>query len=751
MAGVALLISCAANTIAVPEQLVSKPSVIQVKGTVTPNEWLVVGPFPNPRTDQQLSDGSWEWGYYTDYLQTLGGEAQADFSPGDSIWYQGPDSVEAVVTAILANADSQGIVNYEEIIGPLENQVAYALCYLYSHKDQTVYCLLGSDDAVKVWANDELVHRNYVARAIRPGEDRFELALKKGLNPLLVKVAQGVREWGFTITLLDEQAKITLLNQEREQAQRMAFLNSQLVPAWYNSWDEYFYPGPFPELQWSKPQLAKQQIKSGSMTVHWYDQDLNQVEEAAVAGRYAYIVQGELKNGQTFRRAGTFYCMPWDWVVWSERPEAALNYFPAPQFDRQSLSEHQSAIATSIGRSLLLDMLNQDNGAPELMSYLHEISHGEHNGETFDNPIILDDEYHIRLQKAISGILYQGPALVPPGELSNPSPVLREGTVEEAGFSTSLIAEVDQVCQDWYSESGEPFILCLARNGVIVYEKAIGQEAGEPFTTGTATPMASISKLVTGITFAQFVDQGLIEIDDPVGLFFPDFPLEGSKALTLRHCFTHTSGLEGHERWGGVHNHRLENIISNQLDYLTPGEQYIYNGMGYDLGGRVMESVAGKSIFRIISENLFKPLGMTNTLMDEDLAFSCRSTAGDMARLGQMLLNRGSYGDYQFFSPETFEKFLPKNLNDFYHGINTDQGIGITWMNQSHPDAGRNGLPVDATILSDRVIGHGSATSAILRVDLENNLVITQTRRRTGSHYDKYLTELLLTIEQNLQ
>jgi hypothetical protein len=71
-------------------------------------------------------------------------------------------------------------------------------------------------------------------------------------------------------------------------------------------------------------------------------------------------------------------------------------------------------------------------------------------------------------------------------------------------------------------------------------------------------------------------------------------------------------------------------------------------------------------------------------------------------------------------------------------------------MRQSHPEAGRNGNPDDKTILSENVIGHGSATSAILRVDLDNGLVISQTRRQGGKAYEKYLEKLLLTLEEGL-
>ena len=173
--------------------------------------------------------------------------------------------------------------------------------------------------------------------------------------------------------------------------------------------------------------------------------------------------------------------------------------------------------------------------------------------------------------------------------------------------------------------------------------------------------------------------------------------------------------------------------------------------MGYNLAGKVMEIISGQSVFRLMHENLFAPLGMTNTTIAEDLGFSCFSTAGDFAKLGQMLLNRGAYGGKTFCSPHVFDQLLPHPLSRFYPSIpDMDWGIGITWMRQRHPSAGTNGVPKDATVLSRNVIGHGSATAAILRVDLDNELVITQSRRRAGQNYDQHLTKLLQAIEAGL-
>jgi CubicO group peptidase (beta-lactamase class C family)/predicted esterase len=419
---------------------------------------------------------------------------------------------------------------------------------------------------------------------------------------------------------------------------------------------------------------------------------------------------------------------------------------------RSAWNEHREAIADYAGRTVLLSILRQREGAV-LMAYLHELKSTGAKPSPTDTPLIRDHEYHLALKRKILGAETKFPPLRPPQRLEGrTAAVVSSGSERKAGFKPGTARKLREICREWFAQSREPFNMVIARRGVVVLDESFGSYSWGKLTRETPTEMASITKLVTGVLFAQFVDQGLIGIDDPVGKYLPDFPVTGSNVLTLRHCFTHATALDGHEEWGGLHNPWLDNVIANAGDALRPGQIHNYNGMGYDLAGKVMEMVSGKSIFRLMRENLFEPLGMTHTTLEEDLGFSCFSTAEDFARLGQMLLNRGAYGDWVFFSPQTFDQLLPRPLSEFYPAItNKEWGVGITWMRQRHPQAGTNGVSKDATILSRNVMGHGSATAAILRVDLDNELVITQTRRRAGTDYEEHLAKLLVAIESGLQ
>ena len=177
--------------------------------------------------------------------------------------------------------------------------------------------------------------------------------------------------------------------------------------------------------------------------------------------------------------------------------------------------------------------------------------------------------------------------------------------------------------------------------------------------------------------------------------------------------------------------------------------------MGHDLAGKVMEAVSGKSVFRLFHEYLYEPLGMKNTYHTWDLGYSVHSTAYDLSLLAQMVLNKGSYGGKQYFSEYTYEKILPKDLKHYFPNITyfndwdrgRPMGIGTTIQEWKVKDEETG---EDRYMLSKNVIGHGSATSSQLRIDLDNNIIITQTRRRGKSRFGPNFEKLYKHIDNYL-
>ncbi len=710
--------------------------------------WVVIGPFPNPMLAEPMSDGVMHAGFHADYLAEIDGEAVAVITPetelASTIAADGSGSVRAQVVS----ADSRGIIDLDTLFGKPDNVIAYAFAYIDADKAQTVGFYFGSDDGAKVWVNGELVNEVYAGRGITIGSDKFQAELKDGRNAVLVKVAERTGDWSFALGVADGEAVKAYLAQEKAKAMRSVFKGVRVVPG-----DSYLLvPGDFPALNWERPDIVEQVVGEVPLRVRWFDGELNEVTEAEKPGRYAFVAEGTTQDGRVIRRAGTLYCKDPGWRVRTDRPIVEVSRLAPDSIDQAAWNTYRDAISNYVGYTLKISIANQEAGA-KLLAFLHDMQGSDAPPTLSDTPLVREQDYHVALQQKLMGVEDKWPALrAPRKRTGDPATVLHEGSAEDAGVSPDMAEKIHAVCTEWYEQSGEPFVTLVARNGVIVYHEAIGEGPFGPLTLDSTMELASITKTLTGMTFAQFVDQGLIDIDDPVGVYLPDFTTTGDKVITLRHCFTHTTGLTGHAWWDGIHNPRLGNVIANCPEDLTPGETLIYNGMGYDLAGKVMSIVSGKGIIRIMREQMLDPIGADHTVVEEDLAFSCNTTAYELAMLGQMLANQGSYGGLEYFSPETFEKLLPTPLKPYYPDINTDWGIGLTWMRPANPNAGRKdeGAPAKPTLLGDRVIGHGSATSCVLRVDLDNGLVITQVRRRAGAMYDKYLGQLMLAIDEGL-
>jgi CubicO group peptidase (beta-lactamase class C family) len=300
------------------------------------------------------------------------------------------------------------------------------------------------------------------------------------------------------------------------------------------------------------------------------------------------------------------------------------------------------------------------------------------------------------------------------------------------------------VCQAWAADSREPMVTLVARHGVIVTHQAFGLGGGQsPIGRDYRADVASITKSITGILFGQFLDQGLLGLDDSLARVLPDYDREQRHAPTFRQCFTHTSGLEGHGAFGGVSNPWLDNVILNGLDENQPGKTYRYSGMGYELVGSAMQVLTGKSWRRLYEEQLFRPLGFGQVPM-QHAADGAQFTAFELGVLAQWMANRGSYGDLEFIRPETFEQLLPQPLDRYYPGMKAIEGIGNHPMNLI-------GLAAkSARLFGPHTIGHGSLTGSIFVIDIDSGLVIVQVRRQVAPRYAEWSAKFYQAIAESL-
>jgi CubicO group peptidase (beta-lactamase class C family) len=634
---------------------------------------------------------------------------------------------------------------------------SFAVVYLYKKifsKDPTnIYFSLSLTDGVKLYVNENLIHAQYGNNYNKEG-DIILGELKSGDNSIVIKTINKDWDWKIKCEILTEKQGQLIIDQRKKIHRINEGLSIKIKPANYHE-GVISKVGSFPRLVLDKPVLAEKWLGgSYSISVRWFDTDVKEVFYPRYEGRYGFYTEILGSNGTILKRGGTLFFSDNDQMIWNNRLKVSPEYFPISDISKQTWKEHHDAISFYMGHVTLESILYQEN-ATLLLSFLHEMEKHNFRKSKKLTPLIFDGDYHAKIKQKILGKESAYLDLELPKKVSLKLDVLKDKQISYKKNNLKFINNLQKICEDWVEDDGSPFDMVLAQNGEIIFHDAFGKDEYGVFTIDTPTEIASITKLFTGILFAQFVDQNIIGIDDPVGKYLPDFPLEGPKAVTMRHCFTHTSGFDGHGKFGGVHNPWLENTLFHTIKPELVGQIYNYNGMGFDLAGKVMEIVSGKSIFRLFHEYLYEPLGMKNTYHTWDLGFSVQSTALDISILAQMILNKGIYDGKKYFSKETFEAILPKDLKQYYPNINylnewdrnRPIGIGTTIQEWKIKD---DLTGADRYMLSKNVIGHGSATSSQFRIDLENNIIITQTRRRGKSKFDKHFRKMYQHIDSYL-
>ncbi len=715
--------------------------------TIAPKTWVLLGPFPSPTLAQPVGpEGVTRAGFDKDYLAFLGGEAAAKLRVGMNV--AAPEGGPKPVTVAVAPG-AQGFVDMKAAFPVSDQMVGYAYGVLESDKDQTLTVQFGSDDGAIVWVNGKQVHRIWTAgRSALPANEQFPIQLRKGANDVLVKVDNGSGDWSFYFAALTEQGRQA--SELRQLVRQLAEV--EIVP---QNWRTNLLMGSFPALKWGIGGLVKPLLESDAMKVVWYGPDATVVAAPTKPGRYAAYVQATTAFGMPYRRLVPFY-MPdpagKDWMKDSFPAKAwrgTLSFDPDLGVSRAQWNARMPEISAAIAERVGSDMFDTPEGASNL-AYLLEPTAGKTTVPGF-GPDMDTLDYLIKVKRSVYGCA-AGP-FQQNRKAAKPAPVLRAGTPAEAHMKSDVVAKLDKLCQEWSKAEGKPFTVFLARNGVVFMQKGYGTIYNRKTRPDERFYPASIGKMLTGVMLGQFIDQGLLSLDDPVGRFLPDFPTEGPKAVTFRNCVTHTSGIVGHGTFNGLLNPTLDNDFATLiLPGVKPGTVHQYGGDGNNLTAKAMELIAGKSFLRLLQESVFRPLGAG--INQRDLGWITNATPMDVAKVGQLFLNGGSYGDHCFFSPATFKKLLPVRLGDTMPNLGSpdiEWGAAMVWVYDSDPKT-PNPYTKATSILGPRVIGHGSASSSVMRVDLDHGFVVVMGRYGIGNNdaYGKYLAAFMQTLKDNI-
>ena len=160
----------------------------------------------NQETEQFITDWSLLGPFYTqkshdldqDFLLEQGGEG--NIQPNQDQEFRNSKNQVLKWHPISGR---EKIINLIKKIGRLNDVTAYAFCQIEGSGEEYVEFGLGSDDSVKVWINGQVVHQYQGGRGVMIDQDRFTVKLNQGKNQCLVKVSQGMGDWGFVIRPVD--------------------------------------------------------------------------------------------------------------------------------------------------------------------------------------------------------------------------------------------------------------------------------------------------------------------------------------------------------------------------------------------------------------------------------------------------------------------------------------------------------------------------------------------------------------------
>jgi CubicO group peptidase (beta-lactamase class C family) len=314
-------------------------------------------------------------------------------------------------------------------------------------------------------------------------------------------------------------------------------------------------------------------------------------------------------------------------------------------------------------------------------------------------------------------------------------------------------------------------ILSLETCGFANLEKQAPMQADHLFW------IASMTKPMTATALMMLVDEGKVDIDQPVEKYLPEFRdqwLAVEKAadhvllkkpqrpVTVKDLLTHTSGLASNLPPTG-----------SALDVLTlagavvgyavsplqfePGSKWQYCNPGINTLGRIVEVVSGMPFADFLQQRIMDPLGMTDTtfwpteaqmkrlatpyrtnkektalepttlaLFSQPFSNHARmavpsgglfSTAGDLAKFYQMVLNGGKSGGRQFLKPETLKRMTTNQTGDMKVSFTDGMHMGLGWHIVHEPQGATESL-------SPGSFGHGGAYGTQAWLDPERGLIM---------------------------
>ena len=229
------------------------------------------------------------------------------------------------------------------------------------------------------------------------------------------------------------------------------------------------------------------------------------------------------------------------------------------------------------------------------------------------------------------------------------TPIPMAATPEEVGLSSVQLKRLEEVTKAQIDSGLLPgAVMLVARRGKVAWLSVQGKRdpaAGDAMKADSIFRLYSMTKPIVSIALMQMVEEGRLQITDPVSKYLPEIGkmkvgtevlVEGkpmlrladpTRAMTVQDLLRHTSGLTYGSRGASLinasyvdakigdrtaSNEELVKRLSGLALKFNPGDRWEYS-VAVDVQGRLLEVLAGKKLGEVLAERVLNPLGMVDT------------------------------------------------------------------------------------------------------------------------------------------
>jgi CubicO group peptidase (beta-lactamase class C family) len=223
-------------------------------------------------------------------------------------------------------------------------------------------------------------------------------------------------------------------------------------------------------------------------------------------------------------------------------------------------------------------------------------------------------------------------------ELSGASVVIQNTIQNQGASGKSLnVTKLDSLFNSFATRDLAMGSLTISKNGIVQYQKAIGYSFKEnekiQANIDTKYRIGSISKLFTAVMIFQLIEEGKINLNQKLNVYYPNLP--NADKITIRNMLYHRSGLHDYTKdtdfpeWMDkfkTHDDLLTIIIEKGTDF-EPDAKADYCSSNYLLLGYIIERVCKTTYGNALQKRITSKMGLQNTYYGSSINISKNESA----------------------------------------------------------------------------------------------------------------------------